>query len=160
MFEWINLILSIITTFAALFLSYIALKHTAKPRIEIQLLNDLPLKCGSKSTIKFYIKNMGYFYAKPMVINLEVFFNFSVEFNLDKILYGSILEKSSNRVRTGAGNMVYIMADGIMLAHKESGEEVHIKTKVPKIPDKYLIKVTAFSENGVSFTKDYHIKCE
>ena len=78
----VSLIFTILTSACTLLIAFLALQHTAKPRIKIKSLNRATYKCGDLVTLKFLIFNVGHWYVRPMVIGLVVYCNFQTEFQL------------------------------------------------------------------------------
>lgn len=156
----ISLAFTIVTTLCALYLSYVALRHSTTPRIDIVLLNFQTLYCGKKYTLKFKVLNKGYWYAKPMILGLKIYCNFDKEFMLNKILYGSVQEIEDTKIREGVGNMNYLIARGLEINKGSEGEEFHIKIKAPNQPGDYKVRLDAHSENGASYRKDITLNCK
>jgi hypothetical protein len=155
-----NLILSGITTVCALYLAYVALKHSAKPNVRVRMLNSKILQCNETVMFVFEFTNVGYWYAKPVAINVLVFCNFAPEFELIELRYGSSQSYADTDAKVGVGKMIYLKAKGLKLTHGEEGEEVHVKVITPKNEGEYKIRITAFSDNGVSLKQEFMIKCK
>jgi|HubBroStandDraft_5_1064220.scaffolds.fasta_scaffold329822_2 hypothetical protein len=155
-----NLVFTIITTFCALYLSYAALKHSAKPNVEVRMLKPSILACGEIGHFVFEFSNVGHWYARPTAIDVVVFCNFAHEFKLMELRYGSVQEYSDSEVRVGVGKMNFLKARGLKLTYGEEGEEIHVRAKAPHRGGEYLIRISAFSENGVSLKKEFRIRCK
>src|SRR5689334_14226942 len=87
--QTLNLVFSLVTTVCALYLSYAALVHSARPRVKVSLKNNAPCNCGSQIKFIFEFVNIGHWYASPTAIDLVVFFNFVPAFELKELRYGS-----------------------------------------------------------------------
>lgn len=157
--DYLNLGFTFITTLCALYLAYVALQHSAKPRIKIRLLNRSELLCGNEIIFKFKISNIGYWYAKPIAVNLVVYCNFDKQFDLRKMFYGSVQQLKDDFIKKGVGNMNYFKATGLKVGPGKEGEEIHILSETPEKPGKYHIRVDAYSENGASYRNDFSITC-
>jgi len=157
--EHIQLGFTIITTVSTLYLSYIALVHTAKPRIVINLKNDRSILCGDEINFKFCVQNIGHWYAKPMAINLIVYCNFSKELELKKMFFGSIQQQVDDIIKKGVGDMNYFEASGLKVGKGKDGEEIHVIAQTPEKPGTYFIRVDAYSDNGVSYRKYFSLTC-
>src|SRR5665213_2458854 len=98
-----NLIISTVTAISAIFIALLALRHTAKPKIDVLLLNseDDVLDCGNEVTFIFEIYNVGYWYAAAPALNITLYCNFDPAFDLVELRYGSIQEYSNKHVRVG-----------------------------------------------------------
>jgi len=153
--EITNMLFSIIIGICAFYLSYVALKHSARPRVKLKMLSPKVLHCNEFTTFIFEFSNAGYWYTKPPVINLIVFCNFESCFELFELLYGSNQSIKNNDVKIGKGAMKYLKAKGLKLIYGEEGEEVHVRVKTPKIEGKYKIIVSAYSENGASIKEKF-----
>lgn len=157
--EIINVLFSFIIGLCAFYLSYVALKHSARPKVKLKMLSPKVLHCNKITLFKFEFSNVGYWYTKPPVINLIVFCNFENYFEPLELLYGSNQSIKNNDVKIGKGTMKYLKAKGLKLIYGEEGEEVHVKVKTPKIEGKYKIRVSAYSENGASIKKTFIVTC-
>ncbi len=154
-----NLILTFIVAVCALYLSFAALKHTARPNVEVRLINSSLLPCGKTVTFIFGFSNIGHWYAKPMAINLVAFCNFDAAFELIELRYGSTQSFVNTDIKEGVGGMNYLKAKGLKLTYGEESEQVHIKAVVPKMKGRYKIRISAYSDNGVSFMKEFAVEC-
>lgn len=156
--ELIDLGFSIVTTFCALLISIIALRYSAKPKIDIKINSKGNYYCESSVTLKFKVTNKGHWYAQPMVIGLVIFCNFDKSFELLRLRYGSRQEKTDETVKLGTENMQYFKAEHIIVGSEKCGEEFWIDVILPRAEGKQKVKLDAYSENGVSFKKNYRIK--
>ncbi|OIQ73230.1 hypothetical protein GALL_451320 [mine drainage metagenome] len=156
----VTLAFTVVTTICALFLSYTALKHTVRPNIGVQMLNDTNLVCGKKTTFIFEFTNQGYWYGSPIAVDVTVYCNFEPVFDLLEIAYGSIQEIVNTEVRIGVGRMKYLKAKGLKLSRREAGEQIHVKVMTPRLPGTYLIRISAYSENAASLVTKFNVKCE
>ena len=158
--EILQLIFTIITTVCALYLSFIALVQTAKPKIRIVLKNsNKDFLCGNQIKFKFLVQNIGHWYVKPMAVNLNIFCNFDKKFDLKKMYFGSIQQQIDDRIKKGVGDMNYFKAGGLKVGKGEVGEEIHIIADTPELPGEYRIRVDAYSDNGVSYRREFIIRC-
>lgn len=155
--EIAQLVFTIITTICALYLTYIGLIHAAKPKIKIKLLSSPKVICSEEVLLIFECLNVGYWYAKPMAVNLTIYCNFDLQFKLIELLYGSTQSYKDLDAKVGVGNMQYLKAKGIKLSYGEEGEQFHVRAIMPEIAGKYRIRISAFSENGASFKKMYYL---
>ena len=71
-----GLLINIVTAFAAIYIAFLALAHTAKPRISAALLDDANLCCDHLVKLRFELRNIGYWYALPPAIDITVFCDF------------------------------------------------------------------------------------
>jgi len=154
-----DLIFTTITTMCALYLAYAALKHTAKPNVRVRILSHKHLPCNEKCLLKFAFDNIGYWYAKPTAINVTVYFNFDPNFKLIELRYGSNQTYKDRDAKIGVGKMAYLKAKGLKLTYGEEGEEVHALVRTPKKQNVYRIRISAYSENGVSLKEEFQINC-
>lgn len=154
----LNLVVSAIIAGCALYLTFAALQHTAKPLVEVELRSASNVQCDSKQTFVFGFANKGHWYAKPTAINMRVYCNFSPVFRLGSIHYGSTQSASNTDVKPGKRNMEYLKATGMVLAHGEE-EEVHVVAQTPQAPGEYLTRVVAIPENGNAIIKEFKIQC-
>lgn len=155
-----NLIFSIITSICALYLSFAALRHSAKPKVQVKMNSAKILTCDCEQICVFDFINQGHWYARPTAIDVIVFCNFDPRFELIECLYGSTQSYSNTNVKLGVGKMKYLKAKGLKLTYGEEGEEVHVRVRTPTEPGKYLIRISAFSENGVSIKQEFKVTCK
>lgn len=156
-----NLVISTVTALCAIYIAFLALRHTAKPRIDVSLLNhmDEPLGCNTEIIFDFEVRNIGYWYASAPAINITVYCNFDPAFNLSELRYGSTQETINTHVRTGKRGLKYIRAEGLKLSRRDEAERIHVLAKTPNYPGVFGIKATAFSEEGASITREFNINC-
>ncbi len=145
----------------AVFIAYEALVHTARPKVKVEMLGPQSYPCGKKVSIPFRFTNAGHWYAyvKPTAINLIAFFNFSREFQLHELHFGAVQEYSDTKVRQGVGNVQFLKAKGLKLTYGDEGEEVHVDVTTPTKEANYVVRVDAYSENGVSLSSRFNIHC-
>ena len=55
------------------------------------------LTCLQEGLFVFELDNPGYWYGRPMAVNVVVYCNFAPQFELREILYGSTQETTSTR---------------------------------------------------------------
>lgn len=157
----ISLIFTVITTVCVLFLAYAALAQTARPNIAVKLRSPARNQCrtGETHVFVFDIVNLGHWYGSPIAVDVTVFFNFSPEFELRELRYGSAQEQVNAKVKTGKGGMRYLKAEGLKISRHETGEEVHVLAETPKAPGDYRLRVSAYSANAASFSGAFEIRC-
>jgi hypothetical protein len=90
---------------------------------------------------------------------VKIYCNFAPEFELEEIRYGSTQSERNSDVRVGKGGLKYLVAQGIVVAYGEPGEQVHVVTKAPREAGNYVIRVVAVAENGGEFVKEFTVKC-
>jgi hypothetical protein len=156
--EIINISLGLITAISASYLAYAALKHSARPHAKVYLREPKKFYTSTTEMFKFAFENAGHWYSKPIVVNMTVFLNFDENFDLFHIEYGSAQEIKDDNVRIGKGKMKFLKAKGLKLSYGEDDEEIYIKAMTPSRPGQYKIKISAYSENGLSLTKHFQIK--
>jgi hypothetical protein len=156
----ISLVVSSVTAMCAIFLSYEALVHSARPRLSLKMLTSSSLHCGVESTHIFAVENAGHWYASPMAVDVMVYCNFDPAFQLQRMRYGSIQEHVNTKVKSGVGDMKYLKAKGLKVSKREEGEHIHVVAIAPTLPGKYIIRLTASSANGASLTKEFPVTCQ
>jgi len=176
--ELIQSVFTIISTIAIIYLSYLAAKFAAKPKIRVrmgQLKNDEkelecnPDKIEFKKVIElepeeikgivFYIENIGHRYsAKPAATNIKLWVNFDPKFELIKMKYGSNLEKMDSKLKRGVGGSKYFRAEGIHLFHREPGECLWVVVKAPLEPGLYKIWISAHADQGDCGVHEFRLK--
>ena len=170
----INLILNIVSLiflvassiFLGLF-TFLMLKFSAKPKLRVKVSpkdgeNRLIFYESEKSTLRFYIENVGHWYAKPAATNVVLWVNFEPAFKPTKIRYGSALGKEDQTVRSGKGtrkgNSKYLKATGIYLFHEERGEAVEVDVEMPIEKGLYRFWLAAHSDQGDCGVHKFQLK--
>jgi hypothetical protein len=156
-----NLIASTITALCAIYIAFLALRHTAKPRIRVVLLNseDEVLPCGKEVTFVYEVYNVGYWYGAAPAIDVTVYCNFDPAFQPIELRYGSVQEMSNTHVRIGKGGLKYIRATGLKLVRKREAERIHVVARTPVTPGAFKINAAAFSKDGASASSEFQIRC-
>jgi len=115
-----NLVVSTIAASCAIYIAFLALKHTTKPRINVSLLNarDNVIRCNREAVFVFEVNNVGYWYGVAPAIDITIFCNFDPAFELKELKYGSEQEIINNHVRKGKGGLKFVRAEGIKLVRK------------------------------------------
>lgn len=154
-----NFAVSTVTAACAIYIAYLALKHTARPRIGVLILDGLTAGCGEEFTLDCEIYNIGYWYGTPPAINIMIYFNYDPIFDLRELHYGSAQEITNTHVRVGKGGRKFLRANGIKLVHRDSAERAHVIAVAPDTPGEYRLEISAFSENGASLSREFKIEC-
>lgn len=155
-----NLVFTAVTTICALYLAGAALKHGARPHINVQFLSPGPHPCDTEVVFRFGLTNVGHWYGRPMAINTTVFCNFSPQFRLLELKYGSTQAYNDLDFKTGVGGLVYLKAKGLKLTHGEEAEEIHVRAITPPVPGEFLVRISAYSENGASLMREFSTRCD
>lgn len=156
--EMLNICLSLITALSALYLAYAALKHSARPHAKVHLKEPKYLYAGVTDLFIFSFQNTGHWYSQPMVVNMTAYINFDASFEPLYIRYGSIQDIKNKKVKIGKGKMKYLKAKGIKLSYGEDDEQIFVCARNPLLPGKYKIKVSAYSENGLSLNTIFEVE--
>src|ERR1035437_6360964 len=92
-----NLVVSAVTALCAIYIAFLALRHTAKPRIDVMLLRsgDELLGCNTEILFNLEVRNVGYWYAAAPAINITVYCNFDPAFAPLELRYGSTQETTN-----------------------------------------------------------------
>lgn len=160
--DWLSvttLAFTIVTGICALFIAYEALVHAAKPNVKVEMLGPSRYACDQRARLIFRFQNVGHWYAKPTAINLVAFFNFPPEFRLHGLHFGAAQEQSSTNVRPGVGGVQFLKAKGLKLTYGDEGEEAHLDVTIPVTQATYVVRVDAYSDNGVSLSNRFNIRC-
>ena len=140
------------------YLSFSALRHTAKPRFRLHLVIAANLRVSKPVTLSLSITNIGRWYVTPPAFGVRLYCNFEPEFELIELRYGSRQELSSRNPRIGKGGLNYLSAKGIMLPMKGDTESVTLIVRLPQNPGTYMMVVHAISENGAAMEKRFPLK--
>jgi hypothetical protein len=146
----ISLIFNIITTMVVVYLTLLALKHTAKPKIKIIWTNkNLCFTTSTCYQLLFNLLNTGHWYGRPAAKNIVFYFAFLPPIELNKIKFGSSLEKENTKVLKGKGDSIYLKVEGVHLMYSEPSEKIELSLTTPETPGKHNFWITACSEDGV-----------
>lgn len=155
-----SLIFNVLTAGAAIYISYIALVHTAKPRINVCLLEPPIQPCDHIIALHYELKNRGHWwYALPPAIDITVFCDFDPKFDLIGLSYGSQQETVAAEVRIGKGGRKFLKAKGLKLIANDLGEVIQVHLHTPTVPGTYLTRISAYSSNGLSHFQDFPLQC-
>jgi len=144
------LVVSIYVAIFSGFISWKALVFGALPRIDVSLYGlsgkttDY-LVAGKPSTLRFKLKNIGWWYAKPASTNTKCYVNVDPAFDLKHAIYGSNLELCENEVRRGKRKSKYLIIRGIHLYPGEC-EDIEVAVMAPAEPGAYDVWITATCE--------------
>jgi hypothetical protein len=154
-----NLFASSIVALCALYISALALRHTTKPRIDVNLVSNPLIRTGERTEIIFECVNVGYWYGKPPVLGLTVYCNFEPGFHLHKIAYGSVQSQYRADWKPGKSGYIYLKAAGIKLISRRQSEQLRIAVDAPQEQGVYQCIIDAHSDNGAALTKIFELCC-
>lgn len=157
----ISLGFTVVTTVCVLFLAYAALAQTARPNIVVRMRLPDILRCstGSPQEFEFDVVNVGHWYGSPIAVDVTVYCNFALEFELYELRYGSVQEHVNADVKLGVGGMQYLRAKGMKVSRYEGRESILVLGTTPKAPGRYRILVTAYSANDASVSREFTLTC-
>ncbi|MGH1350578.1 MAG: hypothetical protein ACRBBN_07200 [Methyloligellaceae bacterium] len=156
--EALSLIFSAITAFCALYLSFVALRHTAKPEVDAKMITK-KLKCGEEAGVEFEFINVGQWYAKPASVSTSAFFDFDPKFQLLKITSDSHEQYSNTELFTGDGGTHGLRIKGFHIVYGKPPVPCKIYLTAPQQAGKYKASVVLISENGANLHKEFIIEC-
>lgn len=102
---------------------------------------------GKDIELKFYLLNKGHFYAKPAIIDMTLYVNFDPSFEPLSVRYGSILELESKEIHRGKNSSKYLVVTGVKLYHKEPGEHILVKVRIPDAEGVYPCWISARADH-------------
>ncbi len=155
----LNLIFSAITAFCALYLSLIALRHTAKPKINARIKTKEQFKCGETTKINFELFNEGHWYAKPAAMSIAVHFDLDPSFELTKVTSGTEEQYVYDELKTGSGGTKTMRLKGIHLIYGQEPVPCWVYVTTPEKAGKYAISIIMLSDNGADTYKTFWIEC-
>jgi hypothetical protein len=156
----LTLLSSIVTSVVVGYLTFLALRSTARPGLTVSISSSNVLRPGALQTIKFHLDNSGHWYAAPAATDLKCYVNFPASFEPKMIRFGSRLEVVRKKVGRGKGNTKYMVATGITLTHLEEGEDVAVDTVTPESPGAYKIRLAALSREGDCGVHELFVRVE
>ena len=147
------------------YLSWRALVFAAVPRIEIEYLGDeksarMDFGPREKCSLRFRLRNVGWWYARPASTNTEFFLAFDPAFSLVRARYGSQLELFEETVRQGKDKSRYLWVKGIHLYYGEPSEEIVVDAVTPEEPRAYDCWISSLSEQTAYGVYRYSVTIE
>ncbi|MGD0013556.1 MAG: hypothetical protein ABSD56_03900 [Bryobacteraceae bacterium] len=139
---------SIVLTFFTAWLTLIILKFTVRPKIRISAHGRRRWSPSEPATLRFDLKNVGHWYGRPPATNTKVYVNVAPPLEPIKIRYGSILERTDEKVGPGKGGVKCLRAEGIDLFYEEPGESIELQLMTPDAKGRYRIWLSLYSEQG------------
>jgi hypothetical protein len=158
--EVANFVVSSITAVCALYISYVSLAHSAKPRGIVRMSGPVQVRAGEDVRFEFIFSNVGHWFAQPPIVELSAWINFDPAFRPAKLQFGSALELETTSVRIGKGGLKHLKAKGLKLSFGGGEEVVVAHAQAPEVPGAYAVKVDAFSENGAAIKGRWTIEVE
>ena len=140
------------------YIAYVALVHTAKPKIKIEM-NPTKVQKGSEVVFDFEVTNKGHWYAAPPAIDVFLYINFDQGFVVTGVQYGLGQDRVTPKVGDGQEGRKYVKAKGIKLFGKKHPEYVFVHAQTPNEPGEYEIGLDAYSENGVAYSRKKRVQC-
>jgi hypothetical protein len=146
-------------------IAYLTLKFTAKPKIKVvfvgteNILGSYWFHSDQITNFRFYLENIGRFYAKPATSITTIYLNFDPQFEPISVRYGSTLEKNSKEIYRGKNNCKYFKVNGLQLFHNEPGEEILAEVRLPKEPGMYRCWLAIRAEQCDHGIHAFSIKC-
>ena len=150
---------NVVAAAATIYIAYLALVHTAKPRITVSLREPNRQPCSRLLGLHYDLKNRGHWYALPPAIDIVVFCDFDPRFELVGLGYGSQQEILAAEVRVGKGGRKFLKAKGLKLIANDLGEVIQVHLRTPEEPGTYLTRISAYSPNGLSHFQDFPLEC-
>lgn len=154
-----SLAFNVVAAAATIYIAYLALVHTAKPRIAVSLREPARQPCSKLLALHYDLKNCGHWYALPPAIDVVVFCDFDPRFELIGLGYGSQQETIAAEVRIGKGGRKFLKAKGLKLIADDLGEVIQVHVCTPPDPGTYLTRISAYSPNGLSHFQDFPLEC-
>jgi hypothetical protein len=148
------------TSVFAAYIAFVSLRFTAAPKVSIQLLKpraddeEFRFPAGSHQTLRFVISNIGRWYAHPPATRVHMYISFSVGCVPTKVRYGSAQELTSDEVKLGKLERLYVEASGISVVYgeeqgEEQGEEFHVEVTMPLVAGVQKCFIAAFCGDGI-----------
>lgn len=154
-----SLAFNVVAAAATIYIAYLALVHTAKPRITVSLHEEVRQPCSKLLALHYDLRNRGHWYALPPAIDVVVFCDFDPRFDLIGIGYGSQQETLAAEVRIGKAGRKFLKAKGLKLIANDLGEVIQVHVRTPAEPGMYLTRISAYSPNGLSHFQDFPLEC-
>lgn len=157
--EIANFIVGIAILCALLYLSYLALQFTAKPKIKIDFKGEqdtgkTQFRPIQKAVLEFTLQNIGHWYAKPVAIDNTFYFKFDPQFQLKNVRYGSMLENQNNNSSIGKEGKKYFKIKEQYLLCNEPAQQILIEVIMPSAQKTYSVSVfgkSSQSDHGAKF---------
>jgi hypothetical protein len=158
--EIAGVVLGGITSISSTCIAFVALQVTAKPRIRISLIDpsDGVIQASRPFRLIFRIQNRGHWFAHPAATGIRLYFNFQQEFTLSEVHYGNDPQFVGRNVHNGKGGSKYLVAKNIRVTYSEEAEEMALFGAAPSVPGLYRCWVSAFSNEGMDYKREYRVE--
>ncbi len=129
----------------ALAISYLALVYTAKPRVDVVLVNSQVYATSSDQDLQFRVEMKSR--IKKAAADMRIYVNFVPDIEPINARFGSALELDTDNVRTGKGPSRYVVVTGVRISKLEPVpyEDFVVRARMAKAPGIYKGWVTCFA---------------
>lgn len=147
--QTISQVSTIVLAIASLYLAWVALSFTAKPKIVATLLNARSeYGRGERVALTYLLRNAPRPYARPIATGVIVWVNLDQAFTPIRLKYGAQLERADEQVKKGKGSSKVLKAEDLILTVEELGENIELETLTPKRPGDYRIYLAIHTAEG------------
>jgi beta-1,2-mannosidase len=140
----VSAVMSILT----LWLTFIILRFTARPRLGIRLHDRRVLEPSEIVELRFTVFNRGHWYGHPPATGVRIYFNLTKGCEPISLRYGSSLQLEDREVKRGKAGSLYLRAKGISVFYEEPGEDLVLTTKMAPTPGRYHVSIALNSTEG------------
>jgi hypothetical protein len=144
-------IVTIAITLTAAYFAYLQARSAAKPRITIDILDELIFEPAQEARLRIELSNRPYFYAQPAATNVRAYVNVNAAVEALRLLFGSGLSNSETQASTGKNNSWCLTASGIVLLPYQS-ERIEWYGKMPDVSGKYMFWIDVVTAEGSNAT--------
>jgi len=135
----------------AAYFTFLQARSAAKPRIVIDILDQLVFDPGQEARVKISLHNRPYFYAKPAATNVGAYVNVDAAVQPLRLLFGAALSNVHDQVKIGKNNSRCLSASGIVLLPHQS-ESIEWHAKMPTTSGRYQFWIDVVTAEGSNAT--------
>lgn len=146
-----TLIVTLAVMLGAAYFAYLQARSAAKPRISIDILDELIFEPGQEARLRIELGNRPYFYARPTATGVRAYVNVNAAVEPLRLLFGSALSNSDTQASTGKNNSRYLTASGIVLLPDQS-ERIEWYGKMPDVGGGYMFWIDVVTAEGSNAT--------
>jgi hypothetical protein len=153
-----------VTAFAATYLAFVALRHSAKPRIIVvwHRGSPLPLSAGRDNHLIFDVINIGHWYASPPARDIVVEFRCSSVFRDARLLRGGVggSQEAQDAGHSCPGPELILRSLPFTLFAEERAKFAVVVDWLGRMAGNGTIAVRAYSADGATFWRDFGFEFE
>jgi hypothetical protein len=146
-----NWLSSTLLVLIALYFTFSQARSAKKPRIRIEILDDLLFAPGEQVKLTITLLNRPYFYARPTATEIRAYINVEATVQPLRLVFGTALSNVDKQVKVGKNKSRYLRASGIVLLAGQS-ESMEWYAKMPNETGDYPFWIDLVAHEGLNST--------